>query len=74
MENTKENMTPQPNYYRNADGHLCVRNPSAYWLPELTVQKKIGGTLYIVDGSYEGTETLDRKLRRIMARNMEDSL
>lgn len=74
MENTKESMTPQPKCYRNAEGHLCVRNLSAYWLPELTVQKKISGTLYIVDGSYEGTETLDRKLRRIMARNMEDSL
>lgn len=74
MENITEIMTPQLKCYRNAEGHLCVRNLSAYWLPELTVQKKIGGTLYIVDGSYEGTETLDCKLRRIMARNMEDSL
>lgn len=74
MENITEIMKPQPKYYRNADGHLCVRNFSAFWLPELTLQKKIGGTLYVVDGSYEGTETLDRKLRRIMARNMEDRL
>lgn len=74
MENITETMAPQPKYYRNTEGHLYVRNLSAYWLPELTVQKKIGGTLYVVDGSYEGTETLDRKLRRIMARNMEDCL
>lgn len=72
MEHITENRTPQPKCYHNADGHLCVRNFSAFWLPDLTLQRKIGGTLYIVDGSYEGTETLDRKLRRIMARNMED--
>ena len=74
MENISTTMTPQPKCHRNAEGHLCVRNLSAYWLPELTVQKKIGGTLYIVDGSYEGTGTHDRKLRRIMARNIADSL
>lgn len=69
-----KNPTQQKNCYYGADGRLCVRNFSACWLPDLTLQKKIGRTLYIVDGSYEGTETLDRKLRRIMARNMEDSL
>lgn len=74
MKHITENTLPHPKCYRNADGHLCVRNLSAFWLPDLTLQKKIGGTLYIVDGSYEGTETLDRKLRRIMARNMEDCL
>lgn len=66
MENRKNN------YERRADGRLSVRNLSAYWLPELTLCRKIGGTLYTVDGSYEGTETLDRKLRRIMARNVEE--
>lgn len=52
--------------YRDAEGRLCVRNISAYWLPELTLRRKIGGTIYTVTGSYEGTEPLDRKLRRIM--------
>ena len=46
----------------------------AYWLPELTLRRKIGGTIYTVTGSYEGTEPLDRKLRRIMEKNMEDRL
>jgi len=57
--------------YRDAEGRLCVRNISAYWLPELTLRRKIGGTIYTVTGSYEGTEPLDRKLRRIMEKNME---
>ncbi len=56
-------------FFRNADGHLCVRNLSAFWLPEFTLQKEIGGTLYSVSGTYTGTETLDRKLKRIMEQN-----
>ena len=31
-----------------------------------------GGTEYTVTGSYEGTETLDRKLKRIMEQNAAD--
>ena len=42
-------------FFRNADGHLCVRNLSAFWLPEFTLQKEIGGTLYSVSGTYTGT-------------------
>lgn len=66
MEAMKENRC-----CRNAEGHLCVRNISAYWLPELTLRRKIGGTIYTITGSYEGTEPLDRKLRRIMEKNVE---
>jgi hypothetical protein len=33
------------------------------------LQREIGGTVYSVTGSYEGTETLDRKLKRIMEQN-----
>ena len=62
------------NFWFGEDGHIHVKNLSAYWIPELTVTEEIAGTVYTVTGSYEGTETLDRKLRRIMARNMEDSL
>ena len=50
-------------------GCIHVRNLSAYWIPELTVMEEIGGTVYTVTGSYEGTETLDRKLKRIMEQN-----
>ena len=65
---------PRHNCYFNEDGHLCVKNLSAFWLPEFTLQKEIGGT---VTGSYDGTETLDRKMERIMGEKftekMEDS-
>ena len=60
---------PQHNCYFNEDGHLCVKNLSAFWLPELTLQREICGTVDSVTGSYEGTETLDRKLKRIMEQN-----
>ena len=68
---------PRHNCYFNEDGHLCVKNLSAFWLPEFTLQKEIGGTVYTVTGSYDGVETLDRKMERIMGEKftekMEDS-
>ena len=58
----------------DAAGNIVVPNLSAWWLPEFTLRKKIGGTIYTITGSYEGTETLDKKLERIMAYNSrEDS-
>lgn len=52
------------------DGHIRVKNLSAYWIPDFKLQKAIGGTIYSVSGSYEGTETLDKKLNRILAQDM----
>ena len=58
-------------------GDIRVKNFSALWLPECTVQKGIGGTVYTVTVSYDGTEPLNRKMERIMAEKftvkMEDS-
>ena len=53
------------------DGQNWVKNLSAYWLPELTLCRKIGGTIYSVSGTYEGTETLDKKLGRILGQAVE---
>ena len=50
------------------DGHIRVKNLSAYWIPKITLKRKIHGTTYIVTGSYEGTECFTRKLERIMER------
>ena len=47
-------------------GNIVVKNPSAFWLPDVKIVEEHGGTEYTVTGSYEGTETLDRKLGRIM--------
>ena len=52
----------------NVDGHLCVKNLSAFWVPELTVTEVIHGTVYTVTGSYEGTESFVRKLERITSK------
>ena len=68
---------PKHNFWFDEDGRIHVKNLSAFWLPEFTLQKEIGGTIYTVTGSYDGTETLDRKMERIMAEKftekMEDS-
>lgn len=53
------------------DGRICVRNLSAHWLPELTLRRRIGGTIYSITGTYDGTEPLDRKLERILGKNIE---
>ena len=57
---------PRHNFWFDEDGHIRVKNPSAFWLPEFTLQKEIGGTVYTVTGSYDGTEPLNRKMERIM--------
>ncbi len=69
-------MVPMTNelYHMIEDGHIRVQNLSAYWLPELTVREQIGGTLYTVTGSYEGTDSFLRKLERIAAKNISAEL
>ena len=54
------------------DGHIVVKYLSAYWIPEIEVECEIHGTVYTVTGSYEGTELPDRKLTRILLKNVED--
>ena len=58
----------------NKNGHIHVKNLSAYWLPKLTAAEVIAGTLYTVTGSYEGTESFLRKLERITTKNFAEKL
>ena len=64
-------------FFWGEDGHIHVKNLSAFWIPELTDTEVIHGTTYVVTGSYEGTENFVRKLERITSRKfaekMEDS-
>ena len=64
-------------FFWGEDGHIHVKNLSAFWIPELTGTEVIHGTTYVVTGSYEGTENFVRKLERITSRKfaekMEDS-
>ena len=50
-----------------------MKNPSAFWLPEFTLQREIGGTIYTITGSYDGTESLDRKMERILAEKFTEN-
>ena len=65
---------PKHNFWFDEDGHIHVKNLSAYWIPELTVTEKIGSTVYTVSGSYEGTECFVRKLERITAKKFEEEM
>ena len=69
-------VTPKdlPYVQFNAAGDIFIGNPSAYWIPELTVSEEISGTIYTVTGSYEGTESFLRKLERIAAKKFTNQL
>ena len=54
-------------------GHVVVKNLSAYWIPEIKVEREIHGTVYTVTGSFEGNELLEKKLTRILLKNVEDA-
>ena len=57
----------------NESGHIVVKNLSAWWIPEIKVEREIHGTVYTVTGSFEGNEFLEKKLTRILLKNVEDA-
>ena len=61
-------------FFWGEDGHIHVKNLSAFWIPQLTVTEVIHGTTYVVTGSYEGTENFVRKLERITSRKFAEKL
>lgn len=60
---------PKRDFTFDEKGNVVVKNPSAFWLPKVEIVDEIGGTEYTVTGSYDGAETLDSKLKRIMEQN-----
>ena len=56
------------NYKIDDDGTITVKNPSAWWIPEVEFKMEASDTEYTVTGSYEGKETLDERWRRILAK------
>ena len=60
---------PKREFAFDEKGNIVVKNPSAFWLPKFEIVDEIGGTEYTVTGSYDGEETLDKKLKRIMEQN-----
>ena len=73
-ETTEYHFTSQPERSRwiGADGHIHVKNLSAYWIPELTITEEISGTVYTHTGSFEGSDCLLRKLERISAKKFTE--
>ncbi len=62
------------NFWFGEDGHLHVKNISAYWIPELTLTEEIDSTIYTVTGSYEGEESFLGKLERITAKKFTEKM
>ena len=62
------------NYWFDEDGRIHVKNLSAYWIPQLTITEEISGTVYTVTGSFEGTDSLLRKLERITAKKFTEKV
>ena len=60
---------PKRDFTFDEKGNIVVKNPSAFWLPQIEIVDEIGGTEYTVTGSYDGEETLSSKLKRIMEQN-----
>ena len=64
---------PKRDFTFDEKGNIVVKNPSAFWLPQIEIVDEIGGTEYTVTGSYDGEETLSSKLKRIMEQNASDA-
>lgn len=58
----------------DVDGNIHADNLSAYWIPQLTLQKEIGGTVYTVTGYYEGKTDFIRKLERMTVDRMRRAM
>lgn len=53
-------------------GRIHVGNPTSSWIPDLILQREIGGTIYSVFGSYDGLDALSKKVLRIMENNLKN--
>lgn len=62
------------NFWFGEDGHIHVKNISAYWIPEFTMTQEIAGTVYKVSGSYEGTESFTKKIERMLTEKLSEKL
>ena len=58
----------------DADGNIHANNVSAYWIPQITLQREIGGTVYTVTGYYEGKTDFLCKLERMTVDRMRRAM
>ena len=61
------------NVWFDEDGHLHTKNLSAWWIPDLSIEREIRGTVYTVTGSFDGEECMLRKLERISAKKFTNT-
>ena len=58
----------------DASGNIHTGNISAYWIPQITLQREIGGTVYTITGYYEGKIDFLRKLERMTVDRMRKAM
>ena len=68
----RPNDAPKRDFSFDEKGNIVVKNPSAFWLPEITITEEIGGTEFILI-TQQKTEKkvyipVDRRVRAILAK------
>lgn len=48
------------------NGHIVVSVPLSNQIPSIKLEREIGGCIYTITGSYDGTKTLPAKVVRLM--------
>lgn len=72
-------LKPQPlppdhvrhNCYFNEDGHLCVKNLSAFWLPEFTLQRRSAAHSTPSQAAMTERKRLTRKWSALWAKSLQ---
>lgn len=73
IERTSE-LPKRSSVYRDENGNLHCGNISAYQIPSISLTEEISGTVYTVTGSFEGSQSILRKLERITAQNFSTEM
>ena len=55
-------------------GNIEPTEYDTYWIPQITLQREIGGTVYTVTGYYEGKTDFLRKLERMTVDRMRRAM
>ena len=56
------------------NGSIVVGIPLSNQIPSIKLEREIGGTIYIVTGSYDGTKSLPAKVVRLMQQDVKNDL
>ena len=63
---------PKREFSSDDKGNIVVKNPSAFWLPDVKIVEEHGGTEYTVNAHFsdQATETTEGKVKHILSKNI----